>query len=57
VIKNACDIIGFSGVLLIIFGYAVDFDVHHVKTVIFDKDNSEKSKKLIEKQLTRSILI
>ncbi len=41
-------LLGFPAFLLIIFGYAVDFDVHHVRTVIFDKDNSEFSRNLID---------
>jgi ABC-2 type transport system permease protein len=49
--KMLAILLGFPAFLLIIFGYAVDFDVHHVKTVIFDKDNSEKSKKLIEETI------
>ncbi|HPN37245.1 MAG TPA: ABC transporter permease [Melioribacteraceae bacterium] len=41
-------LLGFPAFLLIIFGYAVNFDVHHVKTVIYDKDNSIASKNLIK---------
>ena len=34
----------FPIILLIIFGYAINFDVHHVKMVIYDRDKSVDSR-------------
>ncbi len=31
----------FPFVLLILFGYAINFDVHHIKLGVYDRDNSE----------------
>jgi ABC-2 type transport system permease protein len=31
----------FPFVLLIVFGYAINFDVHHIKLAVYDRDNSE----------------
>ncbi len=31
----------FPFVLLILFGYAINFDVHHIKLAVYDRDNSE----------------
>ncbi len=41
-------LLGFPAFLLVIFGYAVNFDVHNVKIVIYDKDNSETSELFIQ---------
>ena len=38
----------FPAFLLILFGYAVDFDVKNVKTAVLDYDNSKQSRELIE---------
>jgi ABC-2 type transport system permease protein len=46
--KMLAILLGFPVFLLVIFGYAVDFDVHYVKTVVYDKDNSIESKNFIE---------
>lgn len=43
----------FPVVLLILFGYAISFDVHHAKLGVFDKDKSEASRNFI-KVLTSS---
>ncbi len=37
----------FPVFLLVIFGYAVNFDVHHIKLAVFDKDNTEKSRDFV----------
>ena len=37
----------FPVFLLVIFGYAVNFDVHHIKIAVFDKDNTEKSRDFV----------
>lgn len=46
--KMLAILLGFPAFLLIIFGYAVNFDVHNVKIVIYDKDNSKTSKLFIQ---------
>ncbi len=43
----------FPILLLIIFGYAINFDVHHIKMVIYDRDKSVDSRDFI-KSLTSS---
>ena len=42
-------LIVFPAILLLIFGYAVDFDVKNVNIAVFDNDNSIESRELIEK--------
>lgn len=42
-------LIGLPSFLLILFGYAVDFDVKNVKMAVLDYDNSYRSRELIEK--------
>lgn len=37
----------FPIILLIIFGYAISFDVHHVKLAVYDQEKSELSRKFI----------
>ncbi len=37
----------FPVVLLIIFGYAINFDVHNIKIVVYDQDNSNYSRDYI----------
>jgi ABC-2 type transport system permease protein len=39
----------FPIMLLIIFGYAVNFDVHHVKIAVYDRDKSSLSRDFINK--------
>lgn len=34
----------FPVLLLIIFGYAINFDVHHIKIAVYDQDNSDLSR-------------
>ena len=34
-------------VLLAIFGYAINFDVHHIKIAVFDQDRSEYTRDFI----------
>ncbi|MDR3628441.1 MAG: ABC transporter permease [Ignavibacteriaceae bacterium] len=43
----------FPIILLVIFGYAINFDVHHIKMVIYDQDKSTDSRNFI-KSLTSS---
>ncbi|MCX6175125.1 MAG: ABC transporter permease [Ignavibacteriales bacterium] len=43
----------FPVFLLGVFGYAVNFDVHHIKIVVFDEENSEVSREFIS-SLTKS---
>lgn len=38
----------FPILLLILFGYAISFDVHHAKLAVFDKDKSEASKNFVK---------
>ena len=33
--------------LLVIFGYAINFDVHHIKIVIYDQDKSTDSRNYV----------
>ena len=37
----------FPIVLLVLFGYAINFDVHHIKMVVYDQDKSPDSRNLI----------
>ena len=39
----------FPFVLLIIFGYAINFDVHHIKMVVFDQDKSVDSREFVNR--------
>ena len=39
----------FPFVLLIIFGYAINFDVHHIKLVVFDQDKSVDSREFVNR--------
>ena len=39
----------FPFVLLVIFGYAINFDVHHVKMVVYDLDKSENTRDFINR--------
>jgi len=39
----------FPFVLLILFGYAINFDVHHIKMVVYDLDKSENSRDFINR--------
>lgn len=43
----------FPVFLLGVFGYAVNFDVHHIKIVVYDEENSKVSKEFIS-SLTKS---
>jgi ABC-2 type transport system permease protein len=43
----------FPVMLLVIFGYAINFDVHHIKMVIYDQDKSTDSRNFV-KSLTSS---
>jgi len=43
----------FPVFLLGVFGYAVNFDVHHIKIVVYDEENSEVSRDFIN-SLTKS---
>ena len=43
----------FPVFLLGVFGYAVNFDVHHIKIVVYDEENSKVSREFIG-SLTRS---
>ncbi len=37
----------FPVILLVIFGYAINFDVHHIKMAVYDQDKSPDSRKFI----------
>ncbi len=37
----------FPIILLVLFGYAINFDVHHIKMVVYDQDHSSDSRNLI----------
>ncbi|MGE5498614.1 MAG: ABC transporter permease, partial [Syntrophothermus sp.] len=37
----------FPLALLAIFGYAINFDVHHVKIAVYDRDKSEDSRQFV----------
>ncbi len=37
----------FPLILLILFGYAINFDVHHIKMVIYDEDKSDASRNFV----------
>ena len=39
----------FPFVLLILFGYAINFDVHHIKMVVYDLDKSETTRDFINR--------
>ncbi len=43
----------FPILLLVIFGYAINFDVHHIKMIIYDRDKSTDSRNFV-KSLTSS---
>lgn len=43
----------FPVLLLVIFGYAINFDVHHIKMVVYDRDKSTDSRNFV-KSLTSS---
>jgi len=36
-------------VLLILFGYAINFDVHHIKLIVYDLDNSVDSREFVNR--------
>ena len=38
----------FPVLLLVIFGYAINFDVHHIKMAVYDQDRSVDSRNFIE---------
>jgi len=42
----------FPVFLLVMFGYAVNFDVHHIKLAVYDKENTEKSREFVNKLLS-----
>ncbi len=44
----------FPFLLLIIFGYAINFDVHHIKLVVYDQDNSVNSRDFINRLTSSS---
>ena len=37
----------FPVILLVLFGYAINFDVHHIKMAVYDQDKSPDSRNLI----------
>jgi drug efflux transport system permease protein len=39
----------FPFVLLILFGYAINFDVHHIKMVVYDLDKSETTRDFVNR--------
>ncbi len=39
----------FPLILLVIFGYAINFDVHHIQMAVYDRDKSEYSREFINR--------
>jgi ABC-2 type transport system permease protein len=39
----------FPLILLVIFGYAINFDVHHIQMVVYDRDKSEYSREFVNR--------
>ena len=39
----------FPFVLLIIFGYAINFDVHHIKMAVYDLDKTETTRNFVDR--------
>ncbi len=39
----------FPFILLILFGYAINFDVHHIKMAVYDQDKSADSRKFVDR--------
>jgi ABC-2 type transport system permease protein len=39
----------FPFVLLILFGYAINFDVHHIKLAVYDQDNSANTRDFVNR--------
>ncbi|HSD63653.1 MAG TPA: ABC transporter permease [Ignavibacteriaceae bacterium] len=39
----------FPFVLLILFGYAINFDVHHIRLAVYDRDNTEITRDFINR--------
>lgn len=39
----------FPFVLLVIFGYAINFDVHHIKLVVYDQDKSVNTREFVDR--------
>jgi len=44
----------FPFVLLILFGYAINFDVHHIKLAVYDQDNSVNTRDFINRLTSSS---
>ncbi len=44
----------FPFVLLILFGYAINFDVHHIKLAVYDRDNSEITRNYLNRLTSSS---
>jgi drug efflux transport system permease protein len=44
----------FPFVLLILFGYAINFDVHHIKLAVYDQDNSVNTRDYINRLTSSS---
>ncbi len=34
-------------IMLILYGYAINFDIHHIKVVVYDQDHSQQSRELV----------
>ena len=39
----------FPFILLILFGYAINFDVHHIKMFVYDQDKSIDSREFVNR--------
>jgi drug efflux transport system permease protein len=39
----------FPFILLVLFGYAINFDVHHIKMVVYDQDKSVDSREFVNR--------
>jgi ABC-2 type transport system permease protein len=46
-IRMLAILIFFPAFLLVVFGYAINFDVHHVRIVVYDRDRSNISREFI----------
>jgi ABC-2 type transport system permease protein len=44
----------FPFVLLILFGYAINFDVHHIRMIVYDRDKSEDTRDFINRLTSSS---
>jgi ABC-2 type transport system permease protein len=41
--------VSFPAVMVVLFGYALSFDIHHLRLVVWDEDGSAESRRLVER--------